>query len=58
MKAKAVRLHGENDLRLEDIELPKIGEEKSLRVLSPTAFACLRTRQLYRAPGISEFPKT
>lgn len=35
MKAKAVRLHGENDLRLEDIELPKIGEDEILaRVIS------------------------
>jgi threonine dehydrogenase-like Zn-dependent dehydrogenase len=35
MRAKAVRLHGENDLRLEDIELPAIGEDEILaRVVS------------------------
>ncbi len=30
MKAKAVRLHGANDLRLDDIELPAIGENEIL----------------------------
>lgn len=30
MKAKAVRLHGENDLRLEDIDLPPIAEDEIL----------------------------
>lgn len=35
MKAKAVRLHGKNDLRLEEIELPRIKEDEILaRVLS------------------------
>lgn len=30
MKAKAVRLHGENDLRLDEIDLPPIGEDEIL----------------------------
>lgn len=35
MKAKAVRLHGANDLRLDDIELPAIGTDEILaRVVS------------------------
>jgi threonine dehydrogenase-like Zn-dependent dehydrogenase len=35
MKAKAVRLHGENDLRLDEIELPTIGSDEILaRVIS------------------------
>lgn len=30
MNAKAVRLHGENDLRLDEIELPEIGDDEIL----------------------------
>ena len=42
MKTRAVRLYGENDLRLEEFELPRIGEgEILIRIISDSA--CMST---------------
>ena len=47
MKVKAVRLHGANDLRLDEFELPEIKEDEILSRLSPIAFVCPLTNVLF-----------
>ena len=42
MKAKAVRMHGVNDLRLEELELPKLKEDEIL-VRIMTDSMCMST---------------
>ena len=48
MRNRAVRLHGQNDLRLDTFELPAIREDEILADRSPTPSACPPTR---RHPG-------
>ena len=41
MKAKAVRLHGANDLRLDEFELPEIKDDEILvKVVSDSVCMC------------------
>ena len=56
MKTKAVRLHGVNDLRLEEIELPAIKDDEILaRIVSDSV--CMST---YKAAqqGAASTPST
>ena len=56
MKNKAVRLYGVKDLRLEEFDLPELGQDGVRVEISPTAFACPVTRQHPWAPTTSVFP--
>ena len=57
MKAKAVRLHGANDLRLDEFELPEIKDDEILvKVVSDSV--CMSTYNvLYWERNTNEFMK-
>ena len=55
MKTKAVRLYGEEDLRLEKFELPTIKDDEILAKVVSAAFACPHTRQPFWVPITNVF---
>ena len=54
MKAKAVRLHGANDLRLDEFELPEITDDEILvKVVSTMMWQSIRPSWAMNLPATS-----
>ncbi|MFW6387888.1 MAG: alcohol dehydrogenase catalytic domain-containing protein, partial [bacterium] len=58
MKTKAVRLHGENDLRLEDIELPTPGDDEILAHVISDSICMSSYKATVQGPKHKRVPET
>lgn len=56
MKAKAIRLHGENDLRLDEIELPPLGDDEILAAVVSDSICMSSYKATIQGPRHKRIP--